>query len=157
MIRTFLTVTNFLIYPPTHNYKLILCIFSIQVTKASVDNYKPRKLIPHCELSAEFESDIAEPRVTPLRYQLKLLGAKEPYNMFTIKPPLTGIGNVTHRSSLDESLPTKRPLPMSSQALGTLLGFYFLPLAYCFMQCVQCLYRKEHTLAQTINHNYKVC
>ena len=44
-------------------------------------------MIPHCELSAEFESNTAEARVIPLRYQVKLLGAKEPYNMFTIKPP----------------------------------------------------------------------
>ena len=57
------------------------------MTKSNVDKYKPRKMIPHCELSAEFESPTAETRVTRLLYQVKLLGAKEPYNMVTIKPP----------------------------------------------------------------------
>ena len=70
-------------------------------------------MIPHCELSAEFES---EAKVAPLRYQLKLIGAKEPYNMFTIKPPLTGIRKVTHRSPLSDMSST---LLTSSQALGT--------------------------------------
>ena len=80
----------------------------LQVTKANVDKYKPHKMIPHCELSAEFESPTAETRVTPLRYRIKLLGAKEPYNMFTIKPPLSGMGNVAYNSSVGQSSSTKR-------------------------------------------------
>ena len=83
------------------------------MTKSNVDKYKPHKMIPHCELSAEFESPTAETRVTPLRYQIKLLGAKEPYNMFTIKPPLPGMGNVTYRSSVGQSSSTKRSLQQS--------------------------------------------
>ena len=83
-------------------------------------------MIPHCELSAEFRSVTSEAAgVTPLCYQISLLGAREPYNMFTIKPPLTGIGHVAHHSSLGRSSPTKRPLHMSSQALGTVLRIYF--------------------------------
>ena len=49
-----------------------------------VDSFEPGTLIPHCELSADFESEF---KVAPLRYQVKLLGAKKPHNMFTIKPP----------------------------------------------------------------------
>ena len=78
------------------------------MTKSNVDKYKPHKMIPHCELSADFKSASFETTVTPLCYQVKLLGAKEPYNMFTIKPPLSGMGNVTYRSSVGQSLSTKR-------------------------------------------------
>ena len=102
-------------------------------------------MIPHCELSAEFESDTAEARVTPLRYQVKLLGAKEPHNMFTIKPPLTGIGHIAHHSSLGGSSPTKRPLQMSSQALGTVLRIYFLYYSFMIMMCTVPLPKKLHT------------
>ena len=53
------------------------------MTKKHVDNYKPGKRIPSCQLSADFESHSAEIKVVPFLYQVKLLGAKEPHNMFT--------------------------------------------------------------------------
>ena len=54
----------------------------IQVTKKHVDNYKPGRRIPRCQLSARFTSEIQV--VTPLEHQVRLLGAKEPYDMFAI-------------------------------------------------------------------------
>ena len=120
-----------------------------QISKKHVDSYKPHKRIPHCELSAEFKSEVG---FSPLCYQVKLLGAKEPYNMFTIKPPLTGMGN-THRSSLGQSSSTKRS---SSQALGTCLVLILSLSLYTLLWCIQCLYQRDHG-PQTIHHNYLVC
>ena len=60
---------------------------TLQVSKKHVDSYQPHKRIPHCELLAEFESATAETRVTPLCHRVKLLGAKQPYNMLILKPP----------------------------------------------------------------------
>ena len=84
----------------------------LQVTKKYVDNYQPGKWIPSCQLSADIEYDSAEIKVVPFRYRVKLLGAKEPHNTFTIKPPPSSVkhGVAHHSSSSSVSLPTKRSL-----------------------------------------------
>ena len=55
-----------------------------QIIKKKVDNFQPGKMIPKCELNVSFTW--SEP---PLRYCVKLLGAKKPYNMFNIIPSTT--------------------------------------------------------------------
>ena len=67
-----------------------VCIFIIcpQIIKKKVDNFEPGKMIPSCQLNAMFglfeaPSESTE-KVPPLRYCVKLLGAKKPYDMFTI-------------------------------------------------------------------------
>ena len=60
-----------------------------------VDNYEPGKnMIPSCQLSAEFLSPTKGEKIPSLVYSVKLLGAKEPYNMFLIKSLTTFIGVV---------------------------------------------------------------
>ena len=53
--------------------------------KKKVDSFEPGKMIPSCQLSAEFLS--SSRKVPSLRHHVKLLGAKEPYDSFLIKPP----------------------------------------------------------------------
>ena len=43
-------------------------------------------MIPNCQLSAEFSSSIGR-EVPSLKHRVKLLGAKDPYDTFLIKPP----------------------------------------------------------------------
>ena len=83
---------------------------SLQITKKHVDNYQPGRTIPNCLLSADLEGDSTEAEVVPFRYQIKLLGAREPYNMFTIKPPTssTSLSVLHHSSPPFISLRTKR-------------------------------------------------
>ena len=58
-----------------------------QIIKRKVDNFQPDKMIPSCRLNISFIlSENTEP---PLRYCVKLLGAKEPYDMFKIIPSTT--------------------------------------------------------------------
>ena len=70
--------------------------------KRNVDNYQSGQWIPSCELNAEFELSSTDTKPVPLRYRVNLLGAKEPHNMFTIKPPTAG---VTHHSATGQSSP----------------------------------------------------
>ena len=59
----------------------------MQVLKKHVDSYKPGRRIPRCQLSAMFvESD--KQNIPPLQYQVKLIGAKDPYNVVVIEPPI---------------------------------------------------------------------
>ena len=62
----------------------------IQIIKKHVDNYSPPKIIPRCQLSADFMSGTGQRDIPMLQYQVNLIGAKEPHNMFVIKPPVTG-------------------------------------------------------------------
>ena len=58
-----------------------------QIIKKKVDNFQPGKMIPSCRLNVSFTlSEITEPS---LRYCVKLLGAKKPYDMFKIVPSTT--------------------------------------------------------------------
>ena len=58
----------------------------MKVMKKHVDNYRPGQWIPSCQLSAVFV--LAEDKKIPLlQYQVKLVGAKEPFNMIAIEPP----------------------------------------------------------------------
>ena len=79
------------------------------MTKKHVDNYLPGKRIPNCQLSADLEDDSTEVKVVPFRYRIKLLGAKEPYNKFTIKPPASSIRHdVAHHSSPSSAFQTTK-------------------------------------------------
>ena len=50
-------------------------------------------MIPSCQLSAEFLSSSKE-KVPSLKHHVKLLGAKEPYDSFLIKPPAATLTSV---------------------------------------------------------------
>ena len=68
----------------------ILYLF-VEVMKKHVDSYKPGRRIPRCQLSAVFI--LAENKNIPLlQHQVKLVGAKEPFNMIAIElPTISGI------------------------------------------------------------------
>ena len=61
-----------------------------QIVKKHVDSYNPPKIIPKCQLSADFMSGTAQRDIPMFKYPVKLIGAKEPHNMFVIKPPVSG-------------------------------------------------------------------
>ena len=85
------------------------------MTKKHIDNYQPGKSIPSCQLSADLEDTSTEIKVVPFRYRVELLGARKPYNKFTIKPPPSSIRlDVAHSSSLSHS--TKRSHTLSPSA-----------------------------------------
>ena len=48
-------------------------------------------MIPKCQLSADFIKPIEDGKVPMLLHHVNLIGAKEPYNTFVIKPPLRAI------------------------------------------------------------------
>ena len=62
----------------------------IQIVKKHVDSYYPPKIIPKCQLSADFMSGTGQRDIPMFQYQVKLIGAKEPQNMLVIKPPVSG-------------------------------------------------------------------
>ena len=91
--------------------------------KRYVDSYKPGKWIPSCELAVQYELSSIDTKPVPLRYRVKLLGAREPHNMFTIIPPTAGARYGTHHSAVGQSSPsissaTKRSLEVD-QSEGT--------------------------------------
>ena len=45
-------------------------------------------MIPKCQLSADFIKPIKDGKIPMLLHHVNLIGAKEPYNTFVIKPPL---------------------------------------------------------------------
>ncbi len=51
--------------------------------KTTVDQFKPGQKIPHCHLKAEVTSNHKMP-APKLFHQVKLVGAKDPYNTVTI-------------------------------------------------------------------------
>ena len=65
---------------------LLFIPLSLEVMKQHVDNYKPKRRIPKCQLSVVFVSS-KENEIPLLQHQLELLGAKKPYNMITIELP----------------------------------------------------------------------
>ena len=56
--------------------------YDVQVLKEEVDCFKPGNRIPHCHLKAKFAGDLAN--IPDLECHVDLLGAREPYNKFTI-------------------------------------------------------------------------
>ena len=66
----------------------------MKVIKKNVDSFEPGKRIPSCQLSAEFLSS-SRRKVPSLKHHVKLLGAKEPYDSFLIKPPAATLTSVT--------------------------------------------------------------
>ena len=50
--------------------------------KKNVDSYEPNKRIPKCQLVAKFSE--TKDDITDLIYRVKLIGAREPQNEFTI-------------------------------------------------------------------------
>ena len=66
----------------THDMLLLY----MEVMKKHVDNHQSGQWIPGCQLSAVFT--LAEDKRIPLlQYQVKLIGAKEPFNMMAIELP----------------------------------------------------------------------
>ena len=59
----------------------------LQVIKRNVDSFEPGKMIPNCQLSAEFSSSAGQ-KVPSLKHRVKLLGAKDPFDTFLIKSPV---------------------------------------------------------------------
>ena len=59
---------------------IVLC--PLQIIKKHVDMFKPGQRIPHCHLKAEVTSK-GEKTVSKLFHQVKLVGAKEPFNVVT--------------------------------------------------------------------------
>jgi hypothetical protein len=58
------------------------------VTKKQVDNFRPGKSIPCCQLKAEVSG--RRKKIPQLSHQVELKGAKYPHNMFTIDLPAEG-------------------------------------------------------------------
>ena len=56
--------------------------------KKNVDSFKPGKLVPRCQLQADFTSDSGfDMEYSPkLCYRVILIGAKEPHNTFLVTP-----------------------------------------------------------------------
>ena len=71
---------------------------SIKVMKKKVDSFEPGKMIPSCQLSAEFLSSLR--KVPSLKHHIKLLGAKEPYDSFLIKPPIATLTSMAEGTVL---------------------------------------------------------
>ena len=64
----------------------------MEVLKKHVDNFLPGRWIPKCLLSAVADED---KRIPSLQYQVKLNGAKEPFNMLAIElPSVSGTSEV---------------------------------------------------------------
>ena len=60
------------------------------MTKKYVDNFIGGKMIPHCQLNAEFEFSEMAKKVSSLKHQVNLSGAKYPHNIFIIDLPAKG-------------------------------------------------------------------
>ena len=63
---------------------------TLQVMKRFVDSYRPGKRIPRCQLSALYVFPSDKANIPILQYQLKLVGAREPYTMIVIELPAHG-------------------------------------------------------------------
>ena len=58
----------------------------MEVMKKHVDNYRPGRRIPKCQLSVVFVP-AKDDNIPLLQHQVKLEGAKEPFNMIAIELP----------------------------------------------------------------------
>ena len=61
--------------------------YFIQITKCQVDQFVPGRRVPSCQLNVKRIGQQAEQSVD-LVHRVELLGAKEPFNFFSIQPPL---------------------------------------------------------------------
>ena len=59
--------------------------FLFQITKRQVDTFVPGRRVPSCQLCVEWAGQQKEP--LKLAHRVELLGAKEPFNFFLIRPP----------------------------------------------------------------------
>ena len=59
--------------------------FLLQITKHQVDTFLPGRRVPSCQLCVEWAGRQQEP--LKLAHRVELLGAKEPFNFFLIRPP----------------------------------------------------------------------
>ena len=105
---------------------------------SNVDNYKPGKRIPRCQLLAEFKFGSPEAEVVPFHYRVNLIGARKPHNKFTIIPSPSGVSHCVRHLSLSASvwsLATKRSHTPPASA-GT----------YLVQSCtLACIYTAYHT------------
>ncbi len=80
-----------------NNVVIVLCIINtahdLQVLKRLVDSYEQGKIIPKCQFSAKILPREGED-IPSLQCQVKLNGAKEPFNvvMLDIEPPILTTG-----------------------------------------------------------------
>ena len=74
------------------------------MTKKQVDNFREGKVTPCCQLLAEFETTEQEKKISKMKYQVNLKGAKYPNDVFLItlpaggsyvQPSTTSMSNVT--------------------------------------------------------------
>ena len=72
----------------------------MKVIKKHVDSHQSVQWISGCQLSAVFV--LAEnKRIPPLQYQVKLIGAKEPFNMMAIElPSVSGTQEILIKCSI---------------------------------------------------------
>ena len=59
------------------------------MTKKQVDNFKPGKGTPRCQLSVELTN--RRKKISAIKHQISLQGAKFPHNVFTISLPIEGM------------------------------------------------------------------
>jgi len=60
-------------------------LMSFQITKRQVDEFVPGRLVPSCQLYAKLTGQ--QEQSVELVHRVELLGAKEPFNFFLIRPP----------------------------------------------------------------------
>ena len=56
-----------------------------QIMRRQVDQFAPGQWVPSCQLSVEWTKEQENP--TKLVHRVKLVGAKEPFNFFSIQSP----------------------------------------------------------------------
>jgi hypothetical protein len=85
-------------------------------------------MIPKCLLSADFIQPIEDGNIPMLLYRVNLIGAKEPYNTFVIKPPIRAV-----------EPPSASPI--AAGLLGTKLGKYtsIIHVAKADIQTLSCV------------------
>ena len=84
-------------------------LFNFQVVKKNVDSFEVGKMIPSCQLIAEFLGREA----SSLKHCVKLVGAEKPYDQFLIKPPADIIAIVAGSGECVQPLFNKMIVPNS--------------------------------------------
>ena len=74
-----------------------------QIFKVKVDNFQPGKMIPSCQLNARITTSYNSAEISSLKYCVKLLGAKEPYDMFNIIPSTTATTSAERRGMYNDT------------------------------------------------------
>ena len=65
--------------------KNIVSFVHTQITKHQVDRFVPGRRVPSCQLYVKWTGQQQQP--VELVHRVELLGAKEPFNFFLIRPP----------------------------------------------------------------------